>query len=81
MKEKSYLGIFGPGPNSSAALVSRNEIIAWVEEERFNRIKLAPNTYPMEGASTKLAPAGIRTSAHFLSIQLKASPLAKEVRS
>ena len=47
MKEKSYLGIFGPGPNSSAALVSRNEIIAWVEEERFNRIKLAPNTYPI----------------------------------
>jgi len=46
MKNNAYLGIFGPGPNSSAALVSDNEIIAWAEEERFNRIKTSPNAYP-----------------------------------
>lgn len=46
MSNHAYLGIFGPGPNSSAALISDNEIIAWAEEERFNRIKTAPNSYP-----------------------------------
>jgi carbamoyltransferase len=46
MKKTAYLGIFGPGPNSSAAIVSDNEIIAWAEEERFNRIKTSPNAYP-----------------------------------
>lgn len=46
MKKTAYLGIFGPGPNSSAAVVSNNEIIAWAEEERFNRIKTSPNSYP-----------------------------------
>lgn len=46
MSKSAYLGIFGPGPNSSAALCSDNEIIAWAEEERFNRIKTSPNAYP-----------------------------------
>ncbi len=46
MKKQAYLGIFGPGPNSSAAIVGNNEILAWAEEERFNRIKTAPNAYP-----------------------------------
>lgn len=48
MRKSAYLGIFGPGPNSSAAIVSNNEIIAWAEEERFNRIKTAPNAYPAQ---------------------------------
>jgi carbamoyltransferase len=48
MSNSAYLGIFGPGPNSSAAICSDNEIIAWAEEERFNRIKTAPNAYPAQ---------------------------------
>ena len=48
MSKSAYLGIFGPGPNSSAAIVSDNEIIAWAEEERFNRIKTSPNAYPAQ---------------------------------
>ena len=48
MNKPAYLGVFGPGPNSSAALCSDNEIIAWAEEERFNRIKTAPNAYPAQ---------------------------------
>lgn len=48
MEKTAYLGIFGPGPNSSAALCSEDEIIAWAEEERFNRIKTSPNSYPAQ---------------------------------
>ncbi|MDX1642480.1 MAG: carbamoyltransferase N-terminal domain-containing protein, partial [Balneolaceae bacterium] len=48
MEKSAYLGIFGPGPNSSAALCSDDEIIAWAEEERFNRIKTSPNSYPTQ---------------------------------
>lgn len=48
MEKQAYLGIFGPGPNSSAALCSDDEIIAWAEEERFNRIKTSPNSYPVQ---------------------------------
>lgn len=48
MEKAAYLGIFGPGPNSSAALCTQDEIIAWAEEERFNRIKTAPNSYPVQ---------------------------------
>ena len=44
------LGIFGPGPNPSAALLINGEIIAWAEEERFNRIKTAPNSFPIKSA-------------------------------
>lgn len=47
-KQSAYLGVFGPGPNSSAALCSDDEIIAWAEEERFNRIKTSPNSYPSQ---------------------------------
>ncbi len=57
MSKPAYLGIFGPGPNSSAALCSDNEIIAWVEEERFNRIKTAPNSYPSQAIAYCLSEA------------------------
>jgi carbamoyltransferase len=42
------IGIFGPGPNPSAALLIDGQIIAWAEEERFNRIKTAPNSLPVK---------------------------------
>ena len=57
MKKPAYLGIFGPGPNSSAALCSDNEIIAWAEEERFNRIKTSPNSYPSQAIAFCLKEA------------------------
>ena len=57
MSNKAYLGIFGPGPNSSAAICSENEIIAWAEEERFNRIKTAPNSYPSQAIAYCLEEA------------------------
>lgn len=45
-KKEAFLGLFGPGPNPSAALCTIDEIITWVEEERFNRIKTAPDSFP-----------------------------------
>ena len=46
------LGIFGPGPNSSACLIDKNmNIVAWIEEERLNRIKTAPNSFPVKAIS------------------------------
>lgn len=57
MNKPAYLGIFGPGPNSSAALCSDDNIIAWVEEERFNRIKTAPNAYPAQAIGYCLSEA------------------------
>jgi len=42
-----YLGLFGYGPNPSAALVKDGAIVAFAEEERFNRIKTAPNSLPV----------------------------------
>lgn len=41
------LGLFGYGPNPSAALVRDGAIVAFAEEERFNRIKTAPNSLPI----------------------------------
>lgn len=57
MEKMAYLGVFGPGPNSSAALCTDNEIIAWAEEERFNRIKTAPNAYPAQAIAFCLKEA------------------------
>lgn len=42
-----YMGIFGYGPNASAALIRNGSIIAFAEEERFNRIKQAPYGLPI----------------------------------
>ncbi len=41
-----YLGIFGPGPNSSACFIENGEILFWAEEERFTRIKTSPHSFP-----------------------------------
>ncbi|MCC5865195.1 MAG: hypothetical protein JJU31_08770 [Wenzhouxiangella sp.] len=51
MSDSAYLGIFGPGPNASAAIVTRNRIVAWAEEERFNRIKTSPHNFPAQAIS------------------------------
>ena len=44
-----YLGIFGGEgtTNASAALTNGNKIIAFAEEERFNRIKILHHIYQL----------------------------------
>jgi carbamoyltransferase len=54
-----FLGLFGYGPNPSAALLRDGEIVAFAEEERFNRIKTAPNSPPITSAFYCLKEAGI----------------------
>ncbi len=58
-KKSIILGMFGPGPNPSAALVVDGELKAWVEEERLNRIKTAPNSLPIQSAISCLKHANI----------------------
>jgi carbamoyltransferase len=54
-----YLGLFGYGPNPAAALVHDGEIVAFAEEERFNRIKMAPTSLPIASILYCLANAGL----------------------
>jgi len=53
------LGLFGPGPNPSAALLVDGKLVAFVEEERLNRIKTAPNSIPVLAAKACLKKGGI----------------------
>ena len=45
------LGVFGPGANSSAALIKEGKLISLIEEERLSRIKTSPNGLPLKSAS------------------------------
>jgi carbamoyltransferase len=56
------LGLNVTGPNTSACLINENEIIAFVEEERFTRVKLATNTIPIRSVEYCLKQAGINFS-------------------
>lgn len=56
------LGLFGYGPNPSAALLRNGEIIAFAEEERFNRIKMAPTSLPIASIMYCLRQANIKIS-------------------
>jgi carbamoyltransferase len=58
-----YLGLFGYGPNPSAALVRDGRIVAFAEEERFNRIKTAPNSLPVAALLYCLREAGVGLDA------------------
>ncbi|MCS6808077.1 MAG: carbamoyltransferase C-terminal domain-containing protein [Bacteroidota bacterium] len=53
------LGMFAPGPNPSAALVVDGHLVAWAEEERFNRIKTSPHDFPFAAAQFCIEKAGI----------------------
>jgi carbamoyltransferase len=53
------LGMFAPGPNPSAALVIDGKLVAWAEEERFNRIKTSPNDFPFKAARFCLEKAKV----------------------
>ena len=58
-----FLGIFGGhGPNPSAALLRNNKLIAFVEEERFLRIKNATSFLPIRSILFCLKNAGIKAS-------------------
>jgi carbamoyltransferase len=54
-----YLGLFGYGPNSAAALIEDGQLVAFAEEERFNRIKTAPNSLPLAALDYCLSEPGI----------------------
>lgn len=54
-----FLGTFGYGPNPAAAILKDGEIIAFAEEERFNRIKTAPTSLPFAAIIYCLEEAGI----------------------
>jgi carbamoyltransferase len=54
-----FLGLFGYGPNPSAALLKGGRIVAIAEEERFNRIKTSPHSLPISAAMYCLREAGI----------------------
>tara|TARA_A100001015_G_scaffold288831_1_gene360078 strand:- start:285 stop:668 length:384 start_codon:yes stop_codon:yes gene_type:complete len=55
-----YLGIFGGvGTNPSAVLLKGKKIIAFSEEERFNRIKNAPLALPLNAIFYCLKKANI----------------------
>jgi carbamoyltransferase len=55
----NILGLFAPGPNPSAALLVDGKLVAWAEEERFNRIKTSPNDFPFKASRFCLEQAGL----------------------
>lgn len=55
----NILGMFAPGPNPSAALLVNGALVAWAEEERFNRIKTSPDDFPFKSAAFCLEKAGL----------------------
>src|SRR5882672_9412568 len=60
MKHSNYfLGIFEGHSDPAAALVRGGEIIAYAEEERFNRFKHAFGLYPVQALKYCLEAGGI----------------------
>jgi carbamoyltransferase len=55
----NILGLFGPGPNPSAALLKGGQLVALIEEERLNRIKTSPDNLPVRSAAACLKKAGL----------------------
>jgi carbamoyltransferase len=53
------LGINWGAHDNAAALVQNGVVVAAAEEERFNRIKHAPNAYPLQAARYCLREAGL----------------------
>ena len=58
-----YLGIFGGnGPNPAAAILKKNRLIAFAEEERFTRIKNSPSQLPIKSILFCLDKAKIKSN-------------------
>jgi carbamoyltransferase len=53
------LGMHASGPNTAACLVRDGEVIAFAEEERFTRVKLATNAIPSRSSAYCMRAAGI----------------------
>ncbi len=56
------LGLYAMGPNTASCVVVNGDIIAFAEEERFTRVKLATNTIPVKSSKYCLQQAGINLS-------------------
>lgn len=54
-----HMGLFGYGPNPSAAILKDGALVAFAEEERYNRIKMSPNNLPVGALVYCLKEAGI----------------------
>ena len=46
----NILGLFISGPNPASCLIKDNKLIAFAEEERFNRIKMSTNIVPFKSS-------------------------------
>jgi len=57
-----FLGLNITGPNTSACLLNEKGIIAFAEEERFTRVKLAKDQFPINSIKYVLSEAGIELS-------------------
>jgi carbamoyltransferase len=56
------LGLHASGPNTASCLLIDGELIAFAEEERFTRVKLATNAVPTRSAGYCLREAGLDLS-------------------
>lgn len=56
------LGLFSPGPNPSAAILINGKIDSWTEEERFDRIKTSPNSFPSRSIKWCLKNSNLKLS-------------------
>jgi carbamoyltransferase len=54
-----FMGIFAGGPNPAAAIINDGQLVAFAEEERFNRIKMAPHHLPLGSMDYCLQAAGV----------------------
>lgn len=56
------LGLYAMGPNTASCVVADGNIVAFAEEERFTRVKLATNTIPVKSSAYCLKEAGLDLS-------------------
>lgn len=56
------LGLYAMGPNTASALLVDGKLIAFAEEERFTRVKLATDTIPVRSSKYCLEEAGLDLS-------------------
>src|SRR3989344_4084963 len=56
------LGLCAMGPNTASCIVVDGNIVAFAEEERFTRVKLATNTIPVRSSKYCLSEANLNLS-------------------
>ena len=55
----NVLGLYAQGPNTASCLVMDGYVVAFAEEERFNRIKMASNFIPVKSTNYCLKKGGV----------------------